>query len=133
MNWGSGCGGGGGGGAGGGAGAAKAAASVDAALKKLSSYRAGGDGKKAISTAAKMIANLVKKPDEPKFRRINLDNAGFKKRVSCLRGGVELFRAVGFKKVEQGGERHLVLGDDAYDAARLNAAVAAAQAAAAAL
>lgn len=80
-----------------------------------------------------MINNLVKKPDEAKFRRINLDNAGFKKRVACFRGGVELFRAFGFKKVQKGGERALVLEDDAFDNALLEAAVAKAQAAAASL
>ena len=79
---------------GGGAGAdKKGAASVPGSIEKLAKYRAGGDGAKALKTLAKMIDNLVQKPDEPKYRRINLANEAFKKRVSCFVGGVELLRA----------------------------------------
>ena len=96
--------------------AKKGTPSVSGAIEKLAKYRAGGDGAKALKTLAKMIDNLVQKPDEPKYRRINLQNEAFKKRVSCFVGGVELLRAVGFVKNDQ--EKVLVMEGD-FDAAAL--------------
>mmetsp|Transcript_18791 Transcript_18791/g.33345 ORF Transcript_18791/g.33345 Transcript_18791/m.33345 type:complete len:352 (+) Transcript_18791:180-1235(+) len=76
----------------------------DQAIKDLLSYRAGGDGVRALATAKKMLGNIVKSPAEPKFRSINLQNEAFKKRVASLIGGVALFKACGFVKRESDGQ-----------------------------
>jgi hypothetical protein len=57
-----------------------------------------------------MIGNILKKPDEAKFRRINLANAAFKKRVGAVLGGITFLKAVGY--VKDDGENALVLGAD---------------------
>ena len=57
-----------------------------------------------------MIGNILKKPDEAKFRRINLANAAFKKRVGAVPGGITFLKAVGY--VKDDGENALVLGAD---------------------
>ena len=49
-----------------------------------------------------------------RYRKIPLDNAAFKKRVSGLVGGIALLKAVGFVK----SETHLELPLDARDANR---------------
>ena len=58
----------------------------------------------------RMIGNILKKPDEAKFRRINLANAAFTKRVGAVPGGITFLKAVGY--VKDDGENALVLGAD---------------------
>ena len=57
-----------------------------------------------------MIGNILKKPDEAKFRRINLANAAFTKRVGAVPGGITFLTAVGY--VKDDGENALVRGAD---------------------
>ena len=57
-----------------------------------------------------MIGNILKKPDEAKFRRINLANAAFTKRVGAVPGGITFLTAVGY--VKDDGENALVLDAD---------------------
>lgn len=72
---------------------------ADSAIELLSKYRAGGDGLRALKTLRVYVNNALTKPDEEKFRRINLDNEAFRKRVASLHGGLALLRAAGFKKL----------------------------------
>lgn len=89
-------------------------AKVKEAIGSLLTYRAGGDGLKALGILKKLIGNPLNKPDEEKFRTVKLSNETIRKKVATLRGGVGLLKAVGFKKKE-GDEEILILEDEVYD------------------
>ncbi|KAJ0412866.1 hypothetical protein ATCC90586_002496 [Pythium insidiosum] len=72
-------------------------------VEKLKKYRVGGDGLTALKTLNVYVKNLIEKPDEDKFRSINLENAAFRKRVASLVGGVAFLKALGYEKDEQSG------------------------------
>ncbi|TMW62862.1 hypothetical protein Poli38472_005480 [Pythium oligandrum] len=72
-------------------------------IEKLKKYRVGGDGLTALKTLNVYVKNLIEKPDEEKFRTINLENPAFRKRVASLVGGVALLKALGYEKDEADG------------------------------
>ncbi|KAF1334240.1 Thioredoxin 1, partial [Globisporangium splendens] len=76
---------------------------VVANVERLKKYRVGGDGLTALKTLNVYVKNLVEKPDDEKFRTINLENAAFRKRVASLAGGVAFLKSLGFEKVEEEG------------------------------
>ncbi|XP_059447613.1 uncharacterized protein LOC132179017 [Corylus avellana] len=76
--------------------------------------------KRAFQTLLTFAGNVVKNPDEEKFRKIRLSNQSFQERVGALRGGIEFLELCGFEKIE-GGE-FLFLGRDKVDMAVLNSA-----------
>ena len=69
-------------------------------LEQLKKYRVSGDGLTAVKTLQVYAKNLLK-PDEEKFRTINLANAAFRKRVGSKVGGTDFLLAIGFKKNEE--------------------------------
>lgn len=76
---------------------------VVASVEKLKKYRVGGDGLTALKTLNVYVKNLVEKPDDDKFRTINLENAAFRRRVASLVGGIAFLKGIGFAKVEDDG------------------------------
>lgn len=84
---------------------------IDEYIKKVSSYRAGGDGQKCLKILLAYVGNVVDKPDEEKFRSVNMENKVFKTKVKPFLGAKALLVAVGFKQTE-GGDA-LVLKEDA--------------------
>jgi len=95
---------------------------MDQAIQDLLTYRAGGDGERALNTLKKMLGNVIEQPEEPKFKSINLDNPAFKKRVAGLKGGIALLKACGFKKLDV--DRQLVLEDEILNMERISKAIA---------
>ncbi len=92
---------------------AKADASkIDEYIKKVSSYRAGGDGEKCLKILKAYIGNIADSPDEEKFKTINMENKVFKTKVKPLIGGKQLLLAVGFSPKE-GDSTTLELSPDA--------------------
>uniref|UniRef100_I1QLP2 UBA domain-containing protein n=1 Tax=Oryza glaberrima TaxID=4538 RepID=I1QLP2_ORYGL len=75
---------------------------------------------RAFQILLKIIANIVKNPEEEKFRRIRLNNPVFKERVGDLQGGVEFLELCGFMKLAISG--YLVMPRDKINLALLNAA-----------
>ena len=67
--------------------------------------------KTVLETLKLMLSNIVKTPENAKFRRIRLNNQGFQKRLGKYRSGIEFFKAVGFEVIED-EEKFLVLEDD---------------------
>ncbi|XP_062109190.1 vicilin-like seed storage protein At2g18540 [Humulus lupulus] len=59
--------------------------------------------KKAFQTLLTYLGNVVKSPDEEKFRKIRLSNQSFQERVGAVKGGIEFLELCGFEKIE-GGE-----------------------------
>jgi PUB domain. len=80
-------------------------------ISKVSSYKAGGDGGVCLKTLIAYIKNIVEKPNEQKFRKINMENKAYKTRVKPFVGAKALLLAVGFHPNE--GNDALVLEDDA--------------------
>mmetsp|Transcript_21232 Transcript_21232/g.30758 ORF Transcript_21232/g.30758 Transcript_21232/m.30758 type:complete len:549 (-) Transcript_21232:229-1875(-) len=86
-------------------------AKIDEYIKKVSSYRAGGDGGKCLKILLAYVKNVVDKPDEEKFKSINMENKAFKTKVKPFVGAKSLLLAVGFAPSD-GGDA-LVLKEDA--------------------
>ena len=68
-------------------------------------------GMTALKTAFKMLSKIIEKPEEKKFRSINLANENFKKRVSGHPGGISLMQSAGF--VKNFSENTLTMSDEA--------------------
>ncbi|KAF4322121.1 hypothetical protein BBO99_00001185 [Phytophthora kernoviae] len=78
-------------------------------ISKLKKYRVGGDGLTAVKTLNVYVKNLLEKPEEEKFRTINLENPAFRKRVASLVGGVAFLKSLGYEKDESDGNLKLSL------------------------
>ena len=78
-------------------------------VEKLKKYRVGNDGLTAVKTLNVYVKNLLEKPDEEKFRSINLSNAAFKKRAGSLVGEVAFLQAIGYQKSDD--TLHMALED----------------------
>ncbi len=87
-------------------------AKIDEYITKVSSYRAGGDGGKCLKILLTFIKNVVDKPDEDKFKRINMESKAYKTKVKPFVGAKALLLAVGFSPAE-GGEPTMILTEDA--------------------
>jgi len=83
------------------------ASAVASAIRKM---QVSSDGAKAIKTLSKMLGNLIEHPTELKFRRINLQNSAFQRRVVACEGGVALLEAVGYVR----DDGFLVLADNVF-------------------
>eukprot|EP00752_Nemacystus_decipiens_P014348 g12765.t1 len=70
------------------------------AVDILARQTVAGLGGTAMKTCLAYIKNALTKPEEEKFRSINLDNNAYKNRVATCIGGTSLLKAVGFAKEE---------------------------------
>lgn len=87
------------------------AGKIDEYIKTVSSYKAGGDGGKCLKILLAYVKNVVDKPDEDKFKRINMENKVFRTRVKSLVGAKALLLAVGFSPNDNNDA--LILADTA--------------------
>ena len=88
------------------------AEAVDKAIATIQKYKTAGDGGTCLKTLGAYLRNAINKGDQDeKYRKIPLDNAAFKKRVSGLVGGIALLKAVGFVKDETHLELTLAVRD----------------------
>ncbi|PON32737.1 Zinc finger, C2H2 domain containing protein [Parasponia andersonii] len=76
--------------------------------------------KKAFQTLLTYIGNVVRNPEEEKFRKIRLSNPSFQERVGALKGGIEFLELCGFEKIE--GSEYLFLARDKVDVTVLHSA-----------
>lgn len=76
--------------------------------------------KKAFQTLFTYAGNVVKNPDEEKFRKVRLSNQAFQDRVGELKGGIEFLELCGFEKTEDG--EFLFMPREKVDIAVLNSA-----------
>ena len=91
--------------------AAPSAAKMDEYISKVSSYRAGGDGGNCLKILKAYIGNVAKNPDEPKFKKINMENKAYKAKVKPFLGAKNLLLAIGFAQSDDGTA--LELSEDA--------------------
>lgn len=82
--------------------AAPSVAKMDEYISKVASYRAGGDGGNCLKILKAYIGNVVKNPDDPKYRRINTENKAYKTKVKPFLGAKTLLMCVGFAATEDG-------------------------------
>jgi len=62
----------------------------------------------AMKTVSKLVKNIIKTPEEEKFRRIRLNNQAFNSKVVSIQGGMELMQAIGFNVDTTGEEPFFV-------------------------
>lgn len=77
-------------------------AKMDEYITKVSSYRAGGDGGNCLKILKAYIGNVVKNPDDPKYRKINMENKAYKTKVKPFLGAKNLLLCLGFSVNEEG-------------------------------
>jgi uncharacterized protein YkwD len=82
-------------------------------LSKLRSGASAASASEAIGVLIHCLSNLIEHPDEPKFKRLRLDNEAFRKKLGRFPPGIECLKIVGFIEAEG----NLVLRN--YDAASL--------------
>jgi len=87
------------------------ASKIDEYIKKVSSYRAGGDGGKCLKVLKAYVGNLADNPEETKFRSINTENKAYKTKVKPFIGAKNLLLSVGFKQ-EEGGTSLIMNEED---------------------
>ncbi|CAJ1936359.1 unnamed protein product [Cylindrotheca closterium] len=85
---------------------------IDDYIKKVASYRAGGDGGKCLKILKAYVGNVADNPEEDKFKKINMDNKAFKTKVKPFIGAKSLLLAIGFAPAE-GDPTQLALKEDA--------------------
>jgi len=83
---------------------------VDECIKKISAYRAGGDGGKCLKILLAYVKNVAEK-DEEKFKTINMQNKVYIGKVKPFLGAKALLLAVGFSPND--GNDALILSPDA--------------------
>ena len=59
--------------------------------------RAPGVAKTCLKTCSTLCKNVMKDPENEKFKKINCDNEAIQKRLSKVNGGLAIMRGVGFK------------------------------------
>ena len=91
--------------------AAPSVAKMDEYVTKVASYRAGGDGGNCLKILKAYIGNVVKHPDDVKYRRINTENKAYRTKVKPFLGAKSLLLCVGFSPSEDGTA--LELNEDA--------------------
>ncbi|KAL1340964.1 uncharacterized protein LOC107464602 isoform X1 [Arachis duranensis] len=77
-----------------------------------------GRVRKAFETLSIYVGNVVKNPNEEKYRKIRLSNPLFQERVASLNGGVEFLELCGFERTGD----FLYLPHEKCDIALLNSA-----------
>jgi len=53
----------------------------------------------AAVTLQRYTSNIIRDPNEPKYRRIRLDNSTFDRNVRQTRGGIRFLEAIGFLEI----------------------------------
>jgi hypothetical protein len=64
--------------------------------------RSPGVAKTCFKTCCTFVRNVMKDPENEKFRKINLDNEAVQKRVGKINGGLAILRGVGFEQATDG-------------------------------
>ena len=68
----------------------------------INTYISGDELETCFKTIKIYLSNILKDPNELKFRKINKNNEGFKNRISKLIGGVNILKELGFLENSEG-------------------------------
>ena len=75
---------------------------IDGAISTISRHRTSGDGGNALKLLITFVGNIHKNPTEAKYRSINTEGNAFKSKLAGITGSVQLLRALGFEKTDDG-------------------------------
>ncbi|GMI05184.1 hypothetical protein TrVE_jg12421 [Triparma verrucosa] len=79
-------------------------------VQKLSLYKSCGSGGLSMSLLILFINNVIEKPNEEKYRRINTNSKSYVEKLKGKIGAAAILKACGWRK-EEGEEGRLVLGE----------------------
>ena len=71
---------------------------VVTALSTFSTTHENAVARDALELVQKLLLNVIKNPDEPKFRIVKLDHQKLQTKLFCLSGGIALMQSLGFEK-----------------------------------
>nr|GEZ33064.1 plant UBX domain-containing protein 2 [Tanacetum cinerariifolium] len=77
----------------------------------VGSYISGKPSDGSVDIVLKLLRNVVKEPENVKFRKIRLGNPKIKEAVADVAGGLDLLECVGFELKEESGEMWAVMED----------------------
>lgn len=66
-------------------------------FKLIKSENSLVDAREGIQTFIIYVNNIVKNPDEPKYRRIRIENVNYQERLGHLKGGQKLLELIGYE------------------------------------
>ncbi|KAI4357581.1 hypothetical protein L6164_001520 [Bauhinia variegata] len=75
----------------------------------VGTYISGKPSEGSVEIVLKLLKNILREPENAKFRRIRLSNQKIKEAVGDVAGGVELLSFVGFELREEDGETWAVM------------------------
>ncbi|XP_058776222.1 plant UBX domain-containing protein 2-like [Vicia villosa] len=75
----------------------------------VGSYVSGNPSEGSVDIVLKLLRNIVREPENVKFRKIRLSNPKIKEAVAEVSGGVELLGFLGFELKEENGETWAVM------------------------
>lgn len=82
---------------------------VNQLLNCVDAYVLGKPSDGSREVLIRILRNVMKEPENAKFRKIRLGNPKIKEAIGDVSGGVELLECVGFELKEEGGEMWLVM------------------------
>lgn len=77
----------------------------------VGAYVSGKPSDGSVEIVLKLLKNIVKEPENVKFRKIRLGNPKIKEAIADVAGGLDLLECVGFELKEENGEMWAVMED----------------------
>ncbi|KAI4342780.1 hypothetical protein MLD38_027363 [Melastoma candidum] len=84
----------------------------------VGAFLSGKPSESSLDVVLKLFRNIVRDPENPKFRKIRMSNSKIREAVGDVAGGIELLENVGFELKEEDGEMWAVMevpGKDRLD------------------
>lgn len=72
-------------------------------------YYSGNPSESSIDVILRLLRNIVKEPENPKFHRIRMGNPKIREAIGEVTGGIELLEVVGFQLKEESEEMWAVM------------------------
>ncbi|KAJ4972986.1 hypothetical protein NE237_006160 [Protea cynaroides] len=75
----------------------------------VGAFLSGKPSEGSVEVVLKLLRNIIKEPNNAKFRRIRMSNPKIREAVGAVAGGVELLEYVGFRLQEEDGEMWAIM------------------------
>ncbi|KAI7749949.1 hypothetical protein M8C21_029367 [Ambrosia artemisiifolia] len=85
----------------------------------VGTYVSGKPSDGSVEIVLKLLKNVVKEPENVKFRKIRLGNPKIKEAIADVAGGLDLLECVGFELKEENGEMWAVMEDASSEKIKL--------------
>jgi hypothetical protein len=79
------------------------------AVEQILSSNFDVDCTECCTALLRIVNNIISKPKEAKYRKINIQNTAFNQKVATKRGGLDFLHAIGFLPLYEFGVQYLVL------------------------